>query len=66
MMKYFGKPPVLTVAQKEDPSLLVNNDALLALFLTAVNTIPTPQEIITTPEVASTIKIEAKTMADMT
>ena len=66
ILRYSNKPPILTVAQKEDPSLLIANDALLAQFLTAVNTIPSPQETPTTPEVASTTKIEAKTIADVT
>jgi len=63
MLEYSGKSTVITLAQKEDPSLI--NEATLDQFLTAVNSIPPTKETTATPEVASEVKIEAKTLAEL-
>jgi len=63
MLVYSGKNIVLTTTEKATPSSI--SKTTLTSFFTAVNTIVSPEKT-TIPEVATDVKITAKTMADVT
>ena len=63
MLTYSSKDSILTTAEKTTPSSISKTN--LTSFFTAVNGIVPPEKTIL-PEVASDVKIAAKTMADVT